>query len=278
MSLWRMGGVGLLIVAVAPAGAADEPEGGITRNERQDRLAFLRKTLAEFTFELDRDPPLPLTLPEGPALNYTNPVRSPTGGGATFLLLREGRPMAAASVSIRDEGSLFHEFTLLGDEPVVARRGGVAAWTPRKNGLSFSPLEGADAPADSAVLRLAQMRTLAQRFRIRVLRADPFEARLLPQPLLRYANPDARSPDGAVFTFVEATDPEAFLLLEVRPDDSHRAGRWYFSLAKMTSRPIEVHLDGRPIWAVPGYWRNPRSPSDSFLEAYDGRYTAGGGK
>ena len=108
--------------------------------------------------------------------------------------------------------------------------------------------------------------------------ANPLEARLLTQPLLRYANPQARGRDGAVFAFVEATDPEVFLLLDVRPDDAHPKGRWQFSLAKMTSQPIEVHLDDRLIWAVPGYYRAPRSRDDSYLESFDGVYTAEGAK
>ena len=267
----------VITVGVAGLGWADEPKGGLTREERQQRLAFMRKTLAEFTFEVDRDPPLPLALPEEPVLHYTNPVRSEVGG-ATFFLLRQDRPMAAASISIRPMGRVFHEFTLLGDEPVVARRQGEVDWSPRKNGLSFTPIEGADAPAASAALRLAQMRRLSQRFKLRVLRANPFEARLLTQPLRRYANPDNRSPDGAVFAFVEATDPEVFLLLEVRPDNAHPSGRWQYSLARMTSQPIEAHLDDRLIWAVPGYYQSPSAPNDSYVESYDGLYNAEGAR
>jgi hypothetical protein len=261
-------------MAFAPAGAADEPAGGLKRDERQQRLAFMKKTLAEFTFETDRDPPVALTVPDEPVLQFTNPVRSEVGG-ATFFLLRQGMPVVVAAMSIRPEGRVFHEFTLLGDEPIVARRAGQAEWSPRTNGRAFALLEGADAPAAPAALRLAQMRRLAQRFRLRVLRANPLEARLLTQPLARYTHPDARGRDGAVFAFVEATDPEVFLMLEVRPDDAHPQGRWHFSLARMTSQPLEVQLDGRVIWALPGYYRAPRAPDDPYVEAYDTIYTPG---
>ena len=106
MSQRRIDAILLLIVAIAPARAADEPEATLTREERQQRLVFMRKNLAEFTFEIDRDPPLPLTLPDEPVLAYTNPVRSKQGSGATFFLLREGRPLAAATVSIRPQGKV----------------------------------------------------------------------------------------------------------------------------------------------------------------------------
>jgi hypothetical protein len=257
MSHWPMGMIVLVDIWVAPAIAADEPKGTLTRDERQQRLAFLNKTLADYVFEVDRDPPLSLTSPQEPVLAFTNPVRSEVGG-ATFFLLRQRRPMAAASISIRPQGRVVHEFTLLGDEPIAARRQGKVAWSPRKNGRSFASIEGVEAPAASAALRLAQMRSLARQFRVRVLRANPFEARLLPQPLSRYANPDAKSQDGAVFAFVEVTDPEVFLMLEARAEDAHPKGHWLFSLARMTSQPIEVHQDDRLIWAVAGYYRNPR--------------------
>jgi hypothetical protein len=267
-----IGAIVFLSIALAPAAADDEPAASLTREERQQRLAFMRKLLAEFAFETDRDPPIALTVPEEPVLQFTNPVRSEVGG-ATFFLLCQGRPMVAAAVSIRPQGRVFHEFTLLGDEPIVARRRGEVEWSPRTNGRPFVPLDGADVPAASAALRLAQMRGLAQRFRVRVLRANPLEARLLTQPLSRYANSAANSRDGAVFAFVEATDPEVFLMLEARPDDARSQGRWHFSLARMTSQPIEVQLDNRVIWAVPGYYRAPRARDDPYVESYDTAYT-----
>jgi hypothetical protein len=267
-----MGAVVSLVIGFTLAGAAEEPRGRLANEERQQRLAFMRNTLAEFTFEVERDPPLPITLPEEPVLTFTNPVRSEVGG-ATFFLLRQGRPVAAGAVSIRPQGRVFHEFTLLGDEPIVSRRRGAVEWSPRKNGRPFAPIEGADIPAASAALRLTQMRRLAQRFRLRVLRANPIETRLLTQPLARYVNPDAKSQDGAVFAFVEATDPEVFLMREARPDDLHPKGRWQFSLAKMTSQPIEVDLDNQRIWSVPGYYRRPRSQDDPYIEAYDTIYS-----
>ena len=42
------------------------------------------------------------------------------------------------------------------------------------------------------------------------------ELRLLPQPIFRYES-DA---DGALFAFVQATDPEAVMTIDVRPADA----------------------------------------------------------
>ena len=43
--------------------------------------------------------------------------------------------------------------------------------------------------------------------------------RLLPTPIAATARPARRPEDGALFAFVEGTDPEVFLFLEARPSD-----------------------------------------------------------
>jgi hypothetical protein len=91
MSHWPIGVIVLLLICLAPTIEAEEPGGNLTREAQNQRLAFMRKTLAEFTFEVNREPPSLLTLPEEPVLKFTNPVRSEVGG-ATFFLLRQGRP------------------------------------------------------------------------------------------------------------------------------------------------------------------------------------------
>ncbi len=267
MSIHRAALACLLFATLRPATAVDD-----ARRARQDRLEFMKARLAEFELQSDRNPPSPIVLADEPALRWTNPVRGVNGDGATFLWLRGGRPAALATVSIRTGGKVFREFALLDDEPLRASRKGRIVWSPRKNGLPFGPLEDAPAPAGSGALRLAQMRTLARRFRVDLLKGKPVEARLLSRPLIRYAEPDAGVQDGAVFAFVEATDPEVILILEARRAEAHPDGRWLFSLARMTSPGVEVRLGDRVVWSAPPYWKNPRSPIDSYVEAYEGVY------
>jgi hypothetical protein len=76
-----------------------------------------------------------------------------------------------------------------------------------------------------------------------------------------------------VFSLSEATDPEKLLLLEAYRPDGKEIYAWRFTLAKLTSPPIRVRLDGKEIWSVPGYWMNPRSPDDPYVEAADGTYS-----
>ena len=144
-------------------------------------------------------------------------------------------------------------------------------------GRPWAPLPDAPAPAASKPRRLTQMRQLARRFQAGKLREsqEPDMQRLLPQPIYRYQNMEAKVVDGAVFTFVEATDPEALVLLEAVSDAD--GGQWRYAVARMTSSPTRFLLDGELIWETKGYWRNPRSRNDSYSETFDSNYSESDG-
>jgi hypothetical protein len=116
------------------------------------------------------------------------------------------------------------------------------------------------------------MRSIVRRFETNLLKDDMKSGalRALTQPIYRYMDKAAGVLDGAVFAFVEATDPETLLLLEAHADDV--PGAWRYTLARMTSRPSQVLLDGREHWETIGYWRNPRSLEDPYSEAHDSQY------
>ena len=80
------------------------------------------------------------------------------------------------------------------------------------------------------------------------------ELRLLPQQLYRYdiqaaekTHPELR--DGAVFAFVQGTDPEMLLLLEAVAEDE-RPPSWQYAFARATSGGLEAQLDGKLVWKV----------------------------
>jgi hypothetical protein len=264
----------LLFLALRTVVAADDPQPDDARPENQQRLNYMKAKLGEFLLEADREPPIPLVLGAEPALRWTNPLHFGQVDGATFFWFQGTRPVAAATISLRANGRVFREFALLGDEPLLARRQERVVWSPRKNGLPFGPLVDAPPPAKSPALRLTQMRTMARRFHVGLIRAKRVEGRLLSQPLSRYSDPGAGLLDGGVFAFVEATDPEVFLVLEAHRDDAHPGGYWRFSVARMSSQPVEVELEKDTIWTAPLYWKNPRSKNDSYVEAFEGTYEA----
>jgi hypothetical protein len=100
------------------------------------------------------------------------------------------------------------------------------------------------------------MKELARRFSCRLSSGGDGEAlRLLPRPLYRYQVEHADPMDGALFAFVQGTDPEVVLVLEA----THHAGesRWQYALNRRTPAALEADLDGQRIWTVPRSWGAP---------------------
>ena len=272
MSYARFGLIGLMAFSIRPALSDDPKPDDAAKQARQQRLDFMKGKLAEFELRVEGPSKAPLKLADEPSLRWTNPIRGVHGDGATFFWTEAGRPVAVATVSIRAEGKVFREFALLGDRPIGAIRAGQVAWSPRKNAIPFEPLADAPSPAKSPSQRLTQLKEQARRFRVDILKGNPVEGRLMPQPLLRFAAADSGVIDGAVFAFAEATDPEALLILEARRDDAHPDGVWMFSIARMTSPQVEFRLGDRLVWTGLPYWNNPRSKQDSYVEAFEGVY------
>ena len=92
--------------------------------------------------------------------------------------------------------------------------------------------------------------------------------RLLSQPVARYESKSGGVIDGALFAFVEATDPEVFLLLEMRPAGTKHG--WHYGLARMASVRMQASLAGRAVWEVEtlpydGYRNRPDLPYTLLL-------------
>ena len=255
------------VLLIVTATLADD---GATRKQR--RLDFIRETIARLEFETTDVPLKSLTLPAEPVLSYTNPVRSATGSGSTFLVLDGVRPIAAASASIRDNGKAFREMTLLRDIALNVSREEKLVWQPKTVAKPWELVPNTSQPAKNSPLRLIQMRQIVRRFEMALVKQDMESGvlRSLSKPIYRYSDPDSGLVDGAVFAFVESTDPEALLLLEAHSDDTGRS--WRYTIARMTSRPSKVMLDKREIWTTKGYWKNPKTLQDSYCEAFDSMY------
>jgi hypothetical protein len=270
----------LLGLAGARAAAHPAPDNAPAPNDsetaKKERLAFMLKEFATYTLSAPGAGERPLARREEPLLRYSNPVRNSFSDAAVFLWLEGVRPRAAASISIRGNGAVGREFSSLSAEPLECRGEAGERWTPKSAGLAEQDLPDAAAPDASDKLRLVQMRGLARRFRIVMKETDTTnqtELRLLSQPIHRFAADKAGIVDGALFAFAEGTDPEALLLLEaVRGEGQSLA--WRYTLARLTSRPLEADLDEGRVWSAEGFWANPRSPSDPYVEIIRGSYPA----
>jgi hypothetical protein len=194
-----------------------------------------------------------------PVLRWRNLTRgTQESEGVLVLWVNQGWPDALASV-YPWEGNLVHEFVSLSRRrSMVAREAGSVVWSPATAGVQYKELAGAPAPAATPAGRLRQMKQLADQFKVtltgwRADRSDREELRLLPKPLYRYEQSEAPGPDparidGEVFAFVQGTDPEAILLLELVRENGRL--RWQYAFARATSGGLEARLDKTIVWAA----------------------------
>jgi hypothetical protein len=139
-----------------------------------------------------------------------------------------------------------HEFCSLQPAPVKFSSGAVE-WSP-KTGITLVRLADESVPADSARQRLSQLRDLAAGFTAEKTTREGVTRplRLLPQPVYRYKSERKEVVDGAMFAFVEATDPEAFLLLEARSAADKK--EWHYALVRMNSVAMKAAFREKEIW------------------------------
>ncbi len=218
-------------------------------------LAQLRKQLddsvREFQLTVERDNK-PIELSPIPALRWENNTRG-TPTGVTTLFLGAGRPEAVCCTYIGNK-KLMHEFTSLSRGKLEARLNESTVWEPAESGVKFRPIPNAEAPAETPVGRLRQMKTLSNRFESKLLgwrNVNPLreELRMLPRPIYRYEKlPAGEVIDGAVFAFVAGVDPETLLLIEAVSRDGKN--HWEYSFARRTSGELEGRLDKQVVWSA----------------------------
>jgi hypothetical protein len=207
-----------------------------------------------------------------PILRWTNPLGGRRAHGEVFLWTAEGRPAAVLSLYeyTAPDGVVHehHEFCSLATSPLATAGPGGRDWSPGEAGITPAPLPGAPVPAGSPRQRLSQMRELAGRFAAKkTTRAGETRAlRLLSQPVHRFESESQGVSDGALFAFVEATDPEAFLIVEARTVEGKP--QWHYGLTRMNSIRLVALLDDKQVWHA------DQLPWSQALNRKDRPYTA----
>jgi hypothetical protein len=129
--------------------------------------------------------------------------------------------------------------------------------------VKFQPVPAAPDPAATPAGRLRQLRAIAAEFSATKTDREAIgrPLRLPTLRIYRYASAD-QTETGALFAFVEGTDPEVFLLIETRAGD--KGPTWQYTVARMNSVEFHIAHRGREVWSAKVIlWaqaRNPREP------------------
>lgn len=227
---------------------ADEPSSEREARKPDEPRERIVRAAQEFKLFIGPEK-LPLEMQKEPAFRWPNPTRE-TPEGATLVWTLRGRPEAMACVWRNNNGNQSWAIHSLSESPLSAERDGSVIWAPKSAGINLQPLKNAPPPAKTtAATRLTQMRNLARRFRCRLSGKAGEELRLLPQPIYRYAVEDEKLLDGALFAFVQGTDPEVILMIEARGYEA--AAKWHYAITRRSHFALEAELDDQPVWSVP---------------------------
>lgn len=272
MSPFLLATITIVLGQAAQAGAGGESSAELSAR----RLAFMKDSAQSYEFLRDGDRTPWLTLRPDPVFRMGKQGSGNVLEGAIFLWTDEvGRPEVAAQLFLlrsadHPGGEWLHEFTSLAAGTFTAGRQGAVRWAPREPGLVFKKVPDAAKPAASPSQRSRQMRAIAEEFRAE----DNFGntrwevLRMLATPIARYGKAGGTPEDGALFAFVEGTDPEAFLFIEARPGEGGL--EWQYACAPMSCWPLKIERKGQVVWSLP--FRNTeytRDPSKPFVSLAD---------
>ena len=253
---------------------AETPETGDDAAAMDEFRKYAKETAAEYQIRSRSDENHKLVLLHESLLRWTNPLGGRKAHGDVFLWTNRGRPEAVLSLYQLTESGVVHEhheFCSLSLGGLSGLRRAQPSWSPVEAGVELKSFSEAPVPASSARLRLVTMRRLAERLRAdKTTREDvKRELRLLPKPLYRYESDDPNVLDGALFSFVEANDPEVLLLLEARAIANEKSKfEWQYGLARMNSVRLRVFRGEETLWEAPELpWRDA-------LDRPDMTYTA----
>jgi hypothetical protein len=199
-----------------------------------------------------------LALHPEPILRWSNPTIG-TVFGEVFVWTDNGRPAVIASWYrwFSPDWGRTLEVCSLADSRMTGQVEDVRFWATEKPGLTLKPLASAEAPAKTPAARLVQMRRLAGDFVANLADTRGNDAavkrqlRRLTQPIFRYPAPTEKAgySDGALFAFVEGTDPEAFLLLEATKAGAEP--KWQYGLVRMNGDALRITFRDKEVWSVP---------------------------
>jgi hypothetical protein len=248
---------GIVAIDLVVAARAQDPA-ATAKMERQKRLdQQFRESLGWYLVSVGPASQAPMK-PES-VLRWTNAPRGQEGEPTLILWADAGRPMALASVYPWGRHLVYDCVSLARNVGLTAREDGRTVWSPTVGGVKFREFSDVPPPGTDPRARLMQMKSLSERFKVTMfgLKADESdreEMRLLPKPIYRYKLDDGQTVhpdliDGAVFAFVQGTDPEAVLLVEaIRQGDRTD---WQYAFARATAAGLEARLNSSVVWTAP---------------------------
>lgn len=263
-----------LLMLIAPVTVAHFSLAGEEENSERQKsevAAEAKEFVPRCIFAAGEGDAVKLELHPDPILRWSNPTVGDVHG-EVYVWTDRGQPHIVASYFrfFSPNWGTQLEITSCTEKAASATVGGVHFWRTSQPGMTRKVLDGVDEPAKNDKTRLIQMRRMANDF---VVRLDDTrtkgtgvkrELRLLNQPVFRYPAPVEKSEyiDGALFAFVEGTDPETLLVFEAVVSSGKEA--WRFGLARMNRDALQARFRDVEVWTAPYIENVTDRPKEPF--------------
>lgn len=250
--------------------SADTEDSTPIDEHAQARMKLMLAAVQKYTVVLDGDSDKVAKVDPAGLLRWSNPRGDVADGMMAVYTTGPGeRPAAISNIYVHGpklNGLAMEAFADIHPGPIKLVRGSRKVWSPESRYSKFAILPDAPEPSDNPARRLVQIKRMADRFEIidgfREPRSPPVPQTLrrMTRPTYRYGKPDGEIIDGALFTYVIATDPEACLVIEIHRKDGRTF--WQYMALPMTIYSLDAKLDGNAVWTKPeaGVFGNPKAP------------------
>jgi hypothetical protein len=245
---------GVVLTGLTSWLAAGPLPAGAVQEKQTDDKAELAEFLDDARHYVIRttNPDVTLKLHDPPIQNFTNPERNQELG-SVFVWLNEGRPAVLGQFfrfNNRGERPKKHALHSTTSGPLEATYRERVAWTPEVAGVEWKPYPGIPTVAATRTERLLQMREIARAFQVKLFdpRGEASDLRLAAHPLFDYSAPRVGVTDGALFSFMIATDPEAILMVEAF-DEQGKSG-YRYAFARFHFWKLSAKLGDSTAWEV----------------------------
>jgi hypothetical protein len=251
-----------LVVSSGPLAAFVAPPAG--EPSREERLVAMRSIAERFKVRTaEPGEPRELPLIATPLLRFNDSARE-LSDASLWAWGSTGRPACLLAMEQYGEQWWFELISLSPGK--LTAEAEPLKWTPQSPGLQLQPFPEAPRPSKEAARRLPQMRDLLGKLLVHEVgrTGTRYELRLMPKPLHRYASPEEKLHDGAIFAFSYGTNPELLAIVEAHGETADEA-TWMVGFTRCGTAEPHVVLNEKEIFELPyAVQTGPKDPYWNF--------------
>ena len=188
-----------------------------------------------------------------PLLRFSDPTRQ-MEDATVWKLGEKGRPKAILVLEKYSHHQYpSYELTVTSNSPPKSVRSDAFRWNPDRETIKWKTLKSPTPPSKRETLRGLQMKQIAHQFSVsEEFEGQTYQLRMLPKPLIRYADEMEKLVDGSIFVFSHGTNPELLLLVEAHKSNDDTLV-WKAGFARLGGASFAVEYNRAHFQSIAQY-------------------------